>query len=496
MTSALSQSARVSLRQKTCLLVALAGLMLPCLSGCAAKRMKADFIGFEKAYAETSNREVLLNLARLQNRDPTYFFKLGQISSSYRMQATLAGAGNYVIQGTGAGGNATGGGTPALTFENDPSFTFIPVNDETNAQLLLKPVSAETFYILYQQGWRVDQLFRLMVDRIELTRSTPKGCSVETIRNLPPPVYFKKDGTADADYQRDAGTLSSYVTFLRVSAVVYALQKHGSLLLRGSSTFVPFDNDSITQNAPTVADIASASAKNASWEHLPNGWVLGQKVFSPLFYLNPLQTTSDKAGSPATPDLTAIRTEILRDNSLEELKQGPALDQVLAVLAAGFSIEGANSQNPTEGFCQSVHGTEISSHLVMRSLLGLMAAAAQEQSSFDALGRHNPIIPPSPFAPQSPTDARQLHFVDAVPTIERLPALRLKWEPEDRGAVPLVQVSYMGTEYFIADSRVPDAPENQYWNRDMFRLIGQLTAQVTVDISKFPLPDILQLRTQ
>jgi hypothetical protein len=30
----------------------------------------------------------------------------------------------------------------------------------------------------------------------------------------------------------------------------------------------------------------------------------------------------------------------------------------------------------------------------------------------------------------------------------------------------------------------------------MFRLINQLSSQVTVDISKFPLPDILQLRTE
>jgi len=71
-------------------------------------------------------------------------------------------------------GGPTGGATPFLRYGNDPIFTFIPVNDETNAQLLLKPVPAETFYMLYQQGWRVDQLVRLMVDRIELTRSSAK----------------------------------------------------------------------------------------------------------------------------------------------------------------------------------------------------------------------------------------------------------------------------------------------------------------------------------
>jgi hypothetical protein len=38
-------------------------------------------------------------------------------------------------------------------------------------------------------------------------------------------------------------------------------------------------------------------------------------------------------------------------------------------------------------------------------------------------------------------------------------------------------------------------PEEQSWNRDVFRLISQITSQVTVDISKFPLPQILQLHS-
>jgi hypothetical protein len=57
-----------------------------------------------------------------------------------------------------------------------------------NAQFLLQPVSPEQFYSLYTQGWRVDQLFRLMVDRIELTvrlsaeKKTITGCSVVSIQ--------------------------------------------------------------------------------------------------------------------------------------------------------------------------------------------------------------------------------------------------------------------------------------------------------------------------
>src|SRR5208337_3659595 len=116
------------------LLLFMAGFALTGLSGCAARRLATDYVGYESAFADTSNREMLLNLARLNQHDPTYFFKMGQMATSYRMQAALTGTGKYVIQGTGSGGNAIGGGTPSLVYEKDPSFTFIPVNDDATAQ--------------------------------------------------------------------------------------------------------------------------------------------------------------------------------------------------------------------------------------------------------------------------------------------------------------------------------------------------------------------------
>jgi hypothetical protein len=63
---------------------------------------------------------------------------------------------------------------------------------------------------------------------------------------------------------------------------------------------------------------------------------------------------------------------------------------------------------------------------------------------------------------------------------------------ENEEISPIVQVSYRGKIYRIADKKSADIADNQYWNRDVFRLINQLTSQVTVDISKFPLTEILQ----
>jgi hypothetical protein len=464
------------------------------VTGCATKRLKVDFTGFEKAYAQTSNQEMLLNLARLENRDPTYFFKIGQITSAYKMNVSLSGNAGYSLQSTNvAAGSPAGNGTPSAIYENDPIFTFIPVNDETNAQLLLKPVPAESFYFLYEQGWRVDQLVRLMVDRFEVTRyNGAGGCAVETIRNTPP-----------ADYLRDPDELSSYTTFLRVNAIIYWLQRHGYLLLRGQNTFQPYslDNssgiaDSNQSNAPKGSDFVSAAQKNAVWQLDPTTkkWVLGEKVFSPNFSLYPLAANGTKLG----PDIKTIEGEILKDPEMAGLKEGPALHAVLTELAAGFTIEGTASQGTTvqPDACSDPTSkkSSVSVHLVMRSLIGLMAAAAQEQGPYEAIEKGNPLIPPSAYL--TPEQVAALGpakpFLEEVPAIERLPLLRLMGAKEDEAATPVIELNYRGKDYRIVDQKAAEGTDNQYWNRDVFRLINQLTSQVTVDISKFPLTEILQ----
>jgi hypothetical protein len=478
-------------------------------TGCAIHRVRVDFTGFEKAYADTSNRELLLNLARLQNHDPTYFFKMGQITSAYRMVANLSTNGSYVIQGTTpGGGNGTGGGTPGLSYESDPVFQFIPVNDETNAQLLLKPIPAETFYILYEQGWRIDQILRLMVDRIEVTTPTPGGvgCNVKTYRNIPPVLLVSGDTVVPLDPEQ----LQGYSTFLRISAIAYGLQRHGDLLLRGISTFVPLDPNAVGAGAsqrqgggaslPAVpdgisaADIEKAAEKNLTFESVGGVMQIGQRIVAPKFYLIPPKTTpstSPTTHSEYEPDIDAIETVLGNDQHLKALKEAQVLKGFLNALHDGFTIEG-DTATPQQAVDPCPVGKQRASvHLVLRSLIGVMAAAAQEQKFYDVLGDRDMPIPPEPDTPA-------LTFNQSVPDIERIPILRIHWASNGSAvlappAQPLIELSYRDTHYLIADPKIATVPENEYWNRDVFRLIAALTAQVTVDISKYSVPDILQL---
>jgi hypothetical protein len=572
------------------------------LSGCGPKRVRADFTHYENSYAVTSNQEMLLNLARLEQHDPTYFFKLGQINSSYRMEAALTGTGQVsTITNPPASVIPTGGGSPTLLYENDPSFSFIPVNDQTNAQLLISPVPENVFYSLFQQGWRIDQLFRLMVDRIEVTlppdpaSPADKGCRVEVIRNVPPPSIYAPD------FSQSATDLDRYVTFLRVSAVVYALQKHGLLLLRGTNTFEAVDKDSFIPNSPEAAEAksggtkqdgtmttpppdevtidvksqgggADAAGKNAQlpaakdfndaanksqeWvlmgadaNHKGGVWVLGQKTLAPKFQLNTMVPDADAAsdkiyGQNVSTVEGLLRSDLLpNDPSLASLAQAPELTDTLEVLFSGFAIGGsATDQDTGIGPCTSQtadkHGI-VTSHLVLRSLLGLMAAAAQEQAFYDALAKYgdpdvhmekddlvrrihvglliaqklDPLKQDDPAyqARVKAISGMTFKFSQLVPPIERLPVLRLTWNSDIKPPVSKfaayakdygLSLDYRGRTYVVADVDTDSvdpsqyARENETWNRDMFRLIDQLSSQVTVDISKFPLPDILQLRTE
>jgi hypothetical protein len=107
-----------------------------------------------------------------------------------------------------------------------------------------------------------------------------------------------------------------------------------------------------------------------------------------------------------------------------------------------------------------------------------MAAAAQEQETFYELMTKIPAGQAQP------------------PAEERRPLLRFTWGDGTQLSSPLVQLNYLGKSYVIADEQSGSNLTASSWNRDLFRIISQLSSQVTVDISKFPLPEILQLRTQ
>jgi hypothetical protein len=401
------------------------------LSGCGAARYRADYNGFNAAYADSSNHQMLLNLARLDQHDPTYFLQFGQISVSYQVSSSLNGGFSNTVpsQATAHIPVFSETGTLAAGASTTPSFTFIPVSDDKVAQQLLLPVPPDVIYTLFQQGAPVDQLLRLMVERFEI--QLPGDSKITTYSNSP--------GRCD---------VRSYATFLKICAIAREFQLDGHLKLRATEQFVPLADKWASKKQPEAKDLLDAKDKGFTYKQIDGNWELGKNELQPSFILD------------GESDATFQR---LRKNPV--YREGTSLENVRALLSGdGFSVQGKLVEQQNTG-----------SHLVMRSFLNILAAAAQEQTNFDVVLGHADII-------------------SHIPETELRPILRLKWDGEHADLLPsLVSLDYQGQSYQVTDPVTGKVDESASWNRDVFRLLAELATQVSVDISKFPLPTTLQV---
>jgi hypothetical protein len=401
------------------------------LSGCGAARYRADYNGFNAAYADSSNHQMLLNLARLDQHDPTYFLQFGQISVQYQVTSSAnVVANDSVPQSTFHIPFVTGSGTVAAGASTTPSFTFIPVSDDKVAQQLLLPVPPDVLYTLFQQGAPVDQLLRLMVERFEI--QLPGDTKITTFSNAP--------GRCD---------VWSYATFLKICAIAREFQLDGHLKLRATEQFVPLADKWASKDQPAAKDLLDAQDKGFIYQKQADGtWKLGKNELVPSFVLD--------GGADET-------FQRLRKNPV--YREGISLENVRTLLSGeGFSVQG-----------KLVDESDTGSHLVLRSFLNILAAAAQEQTNFDVA-------------------IRSSSMMNHIPESERRPILQLKWNGDSTKLLPaLISLNYQGVSYQVTDPDTGKVDESASWNRDVFRLLAELGTQVSIDISKFPLPTTLQV---
>jgi hypothetical protein len=182
-------------------------LLLPlfCLSGCLSDvAMKRIHVDYAKAYADSSNQQLLLNLARLANSDPVHFMQLASISSGYTFTAGAGFSPSYVNNSPGfftsgntvnsfgeflkhsltLGGSATAGAT------ENPIFQFIPLTGSNLVDAVLTPIPENMFYTFYDQNWPADIVARTMLESVQ---HAVKSTNVTTDGSMP----FKAEELTD-----------------------------------------------------------------------------------------------------------------------------------------------------------------------------------------------------------------------------------------------------------------------------------------------------------
>ena len=189
------------MRSKTTLYQPTLFLLLPFLfAGCAGPTvLKSDYVGYARDYGELSNKQLLLNLARLANDEPAFFLQLVGISSGYTMNQAVAVnpsatkniPGYYKsAQSQGLGAiPPTGGDTVASSVgeytkgalgvsgslnvakTESPIFQYTPITGSNYVQTAFYPIDKKVFYTFYDQGYPADWLARVMFENVQYVSS-------------------------------------------------------------------------------------------------------------------------------------------------------------------------------------------------------------------------------------------------------------------------------------------------------------------------------------
>ena len=225
-------------------------LCILALSGCISPQMKTSMDEYGQVFSDASNRQLLLNLARMDQGHPPYFFQMGQISAYYTVSGNLGGGATYPSSGPwSASGNI------GASASHSPTFTFVPLSGNRFSEQWLKPIAPEILSALVQQGFPVDVLLRLCVQSIDfdLGRTNANGNTAVSQNSR----VGKRRNLAEPENRVE------YAAFLRDCGLLKDLQDMGALELTSVNVSEPLD-DVILRTPPSDAQRLQASEKGAT----------------------------------------------------------------------------------------------------------------------------------------------------------------------------------------------------------------------------------------
>jgi hypothetical protein len=166
-----------------CLL--LAGCILVVFSGCASfgpQSMDRDRFDYINAIASSWKQQTLLNIVKMRYADTPIFLEVGQIISGYQLEGTIAMGGS--LSASSAYGDIFSLGTTGR-YTDRPTITYTPMTGSHFMHVLLTPIPPPALFMVIEQGWPVDLLFQIGVQKINGVSNGMGG-----LRGYPPDPNF------------------------------------------------------------------------------------------------------------------------------------------------------------------------------------------------------------------------------------------------------------------------------------------------------------------
>jgi hypothetical protein len=133
------------------------------LSGCSIgpTAIRLNMQRYNEAVAETESEQFLLNLVRLRYRDPPKTLAIGNVTSSFDVDATAP-----TVYSLGDKGNPFTVMAAQMHAADQPTISMAPVGGLDFTLGLVTPIPADRLALLASQGWDLDRLLRITVSNI------------------------------------------------------------------------------------------------------------------------------------------------------------------------------------------------------------------------------------------------------------------------------------------------------------------------------------------
>ncbi|MGZ8159720.1 MAG: hypothetical protein ACXWT1_07865 [Methylobacter sp.] len=136
------------------------------LPGCASfgpPSVDRDRFDYINAVASSWKQQTLLNIVKLRYADTPVFLEVGQIISGYQLEGTVAVGGS--LNSASAVGDILSMGTSGR-YTDRPTITYTPLTGAHFMHVLMTPIPPPALFMLIEQGWPVDMLMQVGVQRI------------------------------------------------------------------------------------------------------------------------------------------------------------------------------------------------------------------------------------------------------------------------------------------------------------------------------------------